>query len=69
MEKWNQTSYHIPDEFNAIINSAYPGIKDILSIEDQEEQRKKLKMLYQIGLLAQGKLEVSNLTDFIHSLI
>lgn len=69
LEKWNHTSYNIPDEFNVIINTSHPSVKNILKIQDVEIIKSRIKMLYQIGLLAQGKLQGKNLTDFINSLV
>lgn len=69
LEKWNHTSYNIPDEFNVIINTSHPSVKNILKIQDAEIIKSRIKMLYQIGLLAQGKLQGKNLTDFINSLV
>ncbi|MDR2402208.1 MAG: molecular chaperone HtpG [Cytophagales bacterium] len=69
LEKWNHTSYNLPAEYNAVINTAHPSVKNILKDENKEEVGKKVNMLYQIGLLAQGKLQGKNLTDFINFLV
>ena len=69
LEKWNQTSYNLPDDFNAVINISHPSVKNILKVEDKSIVNERVRMLYQIGLLAQGKLQGKNLTDFINSLV
>ena len=69
LEKWNQTSYNLPDDFNAVINISHPSVKNLLNCEDKVATRERVKMLYQIGLLAQGKLQGKNLTDFINLLV
>ena len=69
LEKWNQTSYNLSDDFNAVINISHPSVKNILKVEDKSIVNERVRMLYQIGLLAQGKLQGKNLTDFINSLV
>ena len=69
LEKWNHTSYNLPDEYNVVINAEHPSIKNLLKVEDKNVLKSNVKMLYQIGLLAQGKLEGKELTDFINNLI
>ena len=69
LERWNQTSYNLPDEYSAVINTAHPSVKNILKVEDKDGVRERAKMLYQIGLLAQGRLRGKDLTDFINSLV
>ena len=65
----NQTSYNLSDDFNAVINISHPSVKNILKVEDKSIVNERVRMLYQIVLLAQGKLQGKNLTDFINSLV
>jgi HSP90 family molecular chaperone len=52
-----------------VINISHPSVKNILKVEDKSIVNERVRMLYQIGLLAQGKLQGKNLTDFINSLV
>ncbi len=69
LERWNQTSYNLPDEYNALINTEHPSVRSLLQVTEKTALRERVKMLYQIGLLAQGKLQGKDLTDFINTLI
>ena len=69
LQKWQQTEIPFEDDYNAIINSNHESIKKVLSIENEEDKKHMVKLLYQLGVLSQGSLKGKDLSDMIKDIV
>lgn len=57
---------NMPEQYNVVINGNHPLIDRLLKVENEENQQRLAKQLYDLALLSQNMLNGASLTAFIN---
>jgi molecular chaperone HtpG len=55
----------MPEFYNLVVNTNHPVMQSVLEQQEEQDQEKLVRQLYDLALIAQNLLKGENLTAFV----